>query len=153
MPHPAEPKLYHIIHIDRIASVLADDCLWADSHMAARQDTGTTIGMGEIKARRLNELRLASHPTLHVGECVPFYFCPRSVMLYLIHQANHQNLTYRGRQGPIVHLQVDMQAAVDWADHEGLRWAFTLSNAGIERNAPTISNVTAASSYPETRTR
>lgn len=71
-----------------------------------------------------------SHFGLMVGQCVPFYFCPRSIMLYLIHQANDQELTYRGGQGPIVHLQFDLHAVAAWALAEGKRWAFTLSNAG-----------------------
>ena len=70
------------------------------------------------------------HAGLHVGDCVPFYFCPRSVMLYLIYQANHPELTYRGGQGPIVHLEFDLHRVVQWAEAQGLRWAFTLSNAG-----------------------
>jgi len=86
--------------------------------------------MNSIKRRRLNELRLASHPDLFVGDCVPFYFCPRSVMLYLIYQGNHPELSYRGGQGPIVHFETDLHAVVAWADAQRRRWAFTLSNAG-----------------------
>ena len=51
-------------------------------------------------------------------------------MLFIIHRANHPNLTYRGGQGPIIHLEADLDAAVSWADTNGKRWAFTLSNAG-----------------------
>lgn len=86
--------------------------------------------MSEIKRRRLEELQLNSHPGLFVGQCVPFYFCPRSVMLYLIYRANHPEMSYRGGQGPIVHLECDFNAAVRWANSQGRRWAFTLSNAG-----------------------
>jgi len=86
--------------------------------------------MNSIKQRRLNELTLDSHPGLYVGSCVPFYFCPRSIMLYLLYQANHLELSYRGGQGPIVHLEFDLYAAVAWADANRRRWAFTLSNTG-----------------------
>ncbi len=86
--------------------------------------------MSNIKARRLNELTLNSHPGLHVGECVPFYFCPRSIMLYLIHKNNHPEFTYHGGEGPIIHLVFDLQAAVTRAEAKNRRWAFTLSNAG-----------------------
>jgi hypothetical protein len=130
MAAPNNPKIYHIIHVDRLGSVVGDEHLWCDAVIVARGPAGTTIGMSEIKARRLNELYLSSHPDLRVGECVPFYFCPRSVMLYLIRQANHPNLTYRGGQGPIIHLVADLNATVAWAEQEGVRWAFTLSNAG-----------------------
>lgn len=86
--------------------------------------------MTDIKQRRLTELTLGSHPGLHVGDCVPFYFCPRSVMLFLLHRGNHQGLTYRGGQEAIVHLEADLGTVVDWANQNGRRWAFTLSNAG-----------------------
>ena len=92
--------------------------------------TGTTIGMSTIKQRRLKELSLTSRPGLRVGDCVPFYFCPRSVMLYVIHQANHLELAYRGGQEPIVHLEADLRQTVAWAEQSGRQWAFTLSNAG-----------------------
>lgn len=129
MPVPVQPKIYHIVHADRLASIVADNFLWSDAVMAQRMNAGTTIGMSTIKVRRLNELRLRCHPGLHIGECAPFYFCPRSVMLYLIHQRNEE-LTYQGGQDSIVHLEADLHRTVRWADANGRRWAFTLSNAG-----------------------
>lgn len=129
MPRPAKPRIYHIVHVDRLPSIVADGYLLADSVMASRAGTGTVIGMSTIKQRRLiNELE--SHPGLRVGQCVPFYFCPRSIMLYILHQANHAELSYRGGQGPILHLEGDLNTAVAWARANGHRWAFTLSNAG-----------------------
>ena len=56
--------------------------------------------------------------------------CNVAVMLYLIHQANHEDLAYRGGQGPIVHLEADLKSVVAEADRYGVLWAFTLSNAG-----------------------
>lgn len=133
MTVPAQPKLYHIAHVDRLPSIVADQCLWCDREVlrrAAPGTPGTDIGIKSIKQRRLNELRLACHPDLFVGDCVPFYFCPRSVMLYMLHQSNHPELSYRGGQGPIVHFEADLHAVVEWADAHQRRWAFTLSNAG-----------------------
>jgi len=43
-----------------------------------------------------------------VGDCVPFYFCPRSVMLYLIYQGNHPDLQYHGGQDLVLHLEADL---------------------------------------------
>ena len=130
MPMPAAPKIYHIVHVDRLPSIIADGWLWCDAKIVQRTPPGTTIGMNSIKERRLNELTLDSHPDLHVGDCVPFYFCPRSIMLYLIHRANHPELNYQGGQGSIVHLEADLLQTVAWAEEHGRRWAFTLSNAG-----------------------
>ena len=130
MAIPTQINLYHVVHVDRLASIAADGCLWCDAESARRAPPGTTIGMSSIKQRRLEELTLSSHPDLHVGDCVPFYFCPRSVMLYLIYQGNHPELTYRGGQGSIVHLEADLRSVVDWANQNKRRWAFSLSNAG-----------------------
>lgn len=127
---PPQPKIYHIAHVDRLPSIVADGFFWCDAEVVRRAPAGTTIGMSSIKHRRLNELRLSSHPGLHVGDCVPFYFCPRSVMLYLIYQGNHAELAYHGGQGPILHFEADLQATVAWANAQPARWAFTLSNAG-----------------------
>jgi len=130
MPQPpAQPKVYHIVHVDRLPSIIADGCLWSDAVVAAGAHPGTTIGMGSIKARRLR-LPVDCHPGDHVGEYVPFYFCPRSIMLFVIHRANHPELAYRDGQGPIVHLEADLNEVVAWANANGRRWAFSLSNAG-----------------------
>ena len=129
MAAPAKPKIYHIVHVDRLASIIADGFLWSDAEIFRRKSAGTTIGMSNIKARRLNELDLSCHPGLRVGRCAPFYFCPRSVMLFLIHRRNEE-LTYKGGQEPIVHLEADLNATIAWAQQKGRRWAFTLSNAG-----------------------
>ena len=128
MPAPADPSIYHIVHVDRLASIVADGFLWCDAEAARRRSPGTVIGIPEIKAERL-ERPLDSRPGLRVGDCVPFHFCPRSVMLYVIHKKNHPNLAYRGGQELIVHLEADLRETVAWAEGEGRRWAFTLSNA------------------------
>lgn len=69
-------------------------------------------------------------PGKMVGDFVPFYFCARSVMLYLLHRSNHADLSYAGGQAPIVHLVADLKAVVAWAQSVNRLWAFTLSNAG-----------------------
>jgi hypothetical protein len=51
-------------------------------------------------------------------------------MLYVIHCANNPELTYRGGQEPIVHLEADMYTVVRWAEENRRRWVFSLSNAG-----------------------
>ena len=126
---PTQPKVYHIVHVDRLPSIVSDGYLWSDAGMDQTRDTGTAIGISSIKQRRLT-IVLNSHRALHVGDCVPFYFCPRSVMLYVIYMSNHPELEYRGGQGPVVHLEVDLRRSVAWANHNRRRWAFTPSNAG-----------------------
>lgn len=128
-PPPDTPKIYHITHVDNIASVVADGSLKSDATISTQSQTHTTIGMSRIKERR-RFLPVSCHPGDRVGDYVPFYFCPRSVMLYLIYRGNHPDLAYQGGQEPIVHLEADLLSVVHWADSVGCRWAFSLSNAG-----------------------
>ncbi len=126
---PSQPKIYHIVHLNNLPSILSDGRLWSDSVMVHRQGT-TTIGMSKIKQRRLTKIKLTTYPDLFVGDCVPFYFCPRSVMLYMFNQGNHPEITYAGGQIQIVHLVADLNATVTWAERYSRRWVFTDSNAG-----------------------
>jgi hypothetical protein len=128
MNPPANPKIYHIVHIDRLANIVASGGLSSDALVRANGCVGTTIGMGDLKAARLARA-VPPHPGTHVGDYVPFYFCSRSVMLYVIYMANHPALAYRGGQGPIVHLEADLYQVLDWADANGRPWAFSLGNA------------------------
>lgn len=127
---PRNPKIYHIVHIDRLPEIIRSNALFSDSRISELDPVGTTIGMGKIKKRRLTELTLSSHPDLYVGSCVPFYFCPRSIMLYMLHMDNHPELGYHGGQKSIVHLEADLYRVIKWADTNYKRWAFTTSNAG-----------------------
>jgi hypothetical protein len=115
--------------VDNLPSILAGGGLCSDAVLAARGGPKEDIGMAGIKKRRAG-LPVKCHPGDRVGDYVPFYLCPRSVMLFLIHRANHPELSYRGGQGPIVHQEADLRATVSSAEGQGRRWAFSLSNAG-----------------------
>jgi hypothetical protein len=118
------------VHVDRLASIVDGGQFYCDAELARRGAAGTNIGMASIKERRLTQLQLPSHPGLYVGHCVPFYFCPRSIMLYVISRRDHPELAYRDGQEPVVHLELDLRRTVAWAEANDRRWAFTLSNAG-----------------------
>jgi hypothetical protein len=127
---PANPKIYHITHIDNLPGIIQDGCLISDAEMISRGGPARAIGMSNIKRRRVEQLEVDCHPGMKVGDFVPCYFCPRSIMLFVIHCANNPELAYRGGQRPIVHLEADLHHVIDWADCNGVRWAFSLSNAG-----------------------
>ena len=116
MAPPANPMIYHIVHVDRLPSIISDGFLRCDAEiverLAANPRLGTMIGMRGVKQRRLTDLMLTSHPDLFVGQYVSFYSCPRSVMLYVIYMKNHPELVYRGGQGPIVHIEADLRDTV-----------------------------------------
>lgn len=129
-PPPQRPKIYHITHVDNLANIVQADGLSSDAEILRSGGPVQPIGMSTIKRRRLEELEVGSYPGSNVGDYVPFYFCPRSVMLYVIYRANHPELSYRDGQDPIVHLEADFHRVVDWATTSSVRWAFSLSNAG-----------------------
>lgn len=122
-------RIYHITHVNNLPGIVAQSRLFSDAVRLRDRHATHEVGMSNIKNRRLR-LPVAPHPGTHVGDYVPFYFCPRSIMLFVLHRANHPELTYRGGQGPIVHLSASLDAVIDWADHNQRRWAFTFSNAG-----------------------
>jgi hypothetical protein len=127
---PRNPKIYHITHINNLEGILRDKMLWSD---AKRLELGLgceIVGMSEIKRRRREELEVDCHPGTKVGEYVPFYFCPRSVMLYILYMGNHPDISYHEGQNPIVHLQADLMASIQWAEKHNIRWAFSDRNAG-----------------------
>jgi len=127
---PPRPKIYHITHVENLSRIIRDGGLVSDRAMLDRGGPAKSIGMSAIKRRRVEELEVHCHPGTKVGAYVPFYFCPRSVMLYVIHCANHPELAYRGGQDPILHLEADLHAVIAWAEENRRRWAFSLSNAG-----------------------
>ncbi len=127
---PAQPKIYQITHLQNLTQIVDRGGLWSDAERIDRGLDCKIVGMSEIKRRRLEELEVDCHPATKVGQYVPFYFCPRSIMLYILHQANHPDLAYREGQQSIVHLQADLRTTVDWAEQNSVRWAFSTTNAG-----------------------
>ena len=121
---PPNPSIYHILHVDRLMSVFADGFLFSDAQMEGRTNCGTMIGYAHTKGYR-RERVLEQGVGLKVGECVPFYYCPRSVMLYVIYKANHTDLAYHGGERPIVHLRLDPVAVANWAEQNRLRYYVT----------------------------
>jgi hypothetical protein len=87
MPPPGRPKIYRIVRVDRLASIISANGLFCDRR-ARQQGGGTVIGMNEIKDRRLT-LPVSCHLGTSVGDYVPFYFCSRSTMLFVIRRANN----------------------------------------------------------------
>lgn len=118
-------QIYHITHVENLAEIIADGALFSEQHLLRGGRAPVVIGMDRIKERRLRK-KVHCHPHLAVGDFVPFYFCPRSIMLYVI-EKRHSELSYRGGQREIVHLVSDVEKAVAAAKRQA--WAFTDGNA------------------------
>jgi len=122
----ADPEVFHITHVNNLPSILADGKLWSHSAVLASNKVHTTIGYQHIKRRRL-ERTVPVGSGGNLGDYVPFYFCPRSVMLYVIHMANSPALGYVGGQGPVVHLVSTAKTLAAM----GRPWAFTERHAEL----------------------
>ncbi len=62
---PQSPKLFHILHHDKLGTVINSGGLFSDAILAANNPNGTIIGMNKIKRRRLTELRIMFVGPLH----------------------------------------------------------------------------------------
>lgn len=129
-PTPDRPKIYHITHIENLPSIATGTGLISDAQRIARNLSCSLVGMSTIKQRRLEDIEVSCHPGTTVGQYVPFYFCPRSIMLYILRMGNHPDVTYRGGQQAIVHLQADFHQVITWANTNAVPWSFSSGNAG-----------------------
>jgi len=115
--------IYHITHMDNLSSIIEADRLWCDAQRIAQGFPNTNIGYSHIKdRRRRHRVTVAQHGTL--GDYVPFNFCPRSVMLYVV-SCGHEG--YDGGQASVVHLVSSVQTVVA----SGRPWFFTDRHADL----------------------
>lgn len=127
---PNGQKIYHITHIDNLAGIIKDKYLWSDDHRVRKSIRNQNIGIHEIKRRRLEEIKITCCSNRLVGEFVPFYFCPRSVMLFILHKGNLPDIVHRDGQTPILHLESDLKETLEWINAAEKQWAFSNANAG-----------------------
>ena len=118
---PPNPSIFHITHVENLANIIADGCVWSDSRRIARAVPNTNIGIARIKQRRLNRpVRFGGK----LGDYVPFNFCGRSVMLFVVGKGHED---YGGGQDEIVHLVSSVGTAIAL----GKPWAFTDRHADL----------------------
>lgn len=125
VPATAPRWVYHFTHVDNVAAIRAAGCLRCD--VEARQGmTKTEVGARDIKeSRRRRTIPVA--PGGHVGDYVPFYFAPRSPMMFRI-ACDHRDSVpdrYQGGDTPLVYLVTSVEAVVT----AGLTWIATDGNA------------------------
>jgi ssDNA thymidine ADP-ribosyltransferase DarT-like protein len=115
--------IYHITHVENLAGMIHEGRLWCDVQRLSRNLVNTNIGYSHIKERRMRHpVTVAAGGTL--GNYVPFNFCPRSVMLYVVAQGHEH---YSSGQRPIVHLVSSIQVVLA----TGRPWFFTDRHADL----------------------
>lgn len=99
---PPDPVLiYHITHLENLTGILRDGCLYCHQQLRKASLHPVNIAYAGIQDRRaVTHVRCGPGGNLH--NYIPFYFAPRSPMLYAIHK--NQVEGYKDGQIPIVHL-------------------------------------------------
>jgi hypothetical protein len=93
--------IYHITHIHNLSLILEHGGLLCHASRAELNLSHVNISHQTIQDRRATtRVPLAPYGTLH--DYVPFYFAPRSPMLYSIHRGNVEG--YTDGQTPILHV-------------------------------------------------
>ncbi|MEJ1385342.1 MAG: DUF4433 domain-containing protein [Candidatus Sedimenticola sp. (ex Thyasira tokunagai)] len=116
-------SIYHITHVDNLASIIAAGALWSDAQRIQQGFASANIGYSHIKARRLRRPITVSAGGM-LGDYVPFNFCPRSIMLYVVSQGHAD---YAAGQQPIIHLV----SSIDTIVASARPWAFTDIHADL----------------------
>lgn len=120
---PAQTLLYHITSLENLPSMMQGGFLLSDARLT--NVTHQVIGYSNIKHRRLTEYGVDCWNGRFVGEFVPFYYCPRSPMLYTLNRGNVPGRP-AGCQKDIVHLVTTVARMIAL----GQQWAISDGNAG-----------------------
>jgi hypothetical protein len=117
------PAIYHITSVENLPGIIKEGGLFCNRD--AKKIQFVSIGHKRIKERRLKK-KVPIGPGGVLADYVPFYFAPRSPMLFTINKGNVEG--YTGGQEPIVHLVSSTEAV----DAEGLDWVFTEGHAVMD---------------------
>ncbi|MEO7196441.1 MAG: DUF4433 domain-containing protein [Pseudonocardiaceae bacterium] len=123
MPRPVPTWLYHFTPIHHLASIIERGLLCDTG--AAADPLAVEVGNRGIKERRRRRA-VPVDPRGVVADYVPFYFAPRSPMLYAIAMGNVPE--YTGGMDPLVYLVT----TADRLAELGLPMLFTDRNAVLE---------------------
>lgn len=121
---PLAIPVYHITHFENLFSIIKAGGLSSDIQMQRSANSPEIIGYDHIKKRRMTETKVPCCDDRFVGEFVPFYFCPRSPMLYTINKGNTGREI--GCQKSILHLVSNIENGIALKK----LWAVSDGNAG-----------------------
>ncbi|GAA4977804.1 DUF4433 domain-containing protein [Pseudonocardia tropica] len=121
LPAPADRDILHFTHVGNLPAILDQGRLLADS--AVGDHLRREVGDRDIKDDR-RRLVVTCGPGGHPCDYVPFYFAPRSPMLYRIARGGVSH--YQDGQDPLVYLRSTIGAAL----HSGRPWVFSNGNCG-----------------------
>lgn len=124
MPRPVPTPILHLTHVRHLPRIIEHGLI---GDLAARERGLLEIEIGEpsIKAPRRTR-QVGRPPGGVVADYAPFYFAPRSPMLFSIDKGNVS--TYQGGCEPLVYLVTSLERLTG----AGLTWLVTDRNARLD---------------------
>lgn len=104
MPRPRPTVVYHFTHIRNLPGIMANGLL-CDIACQGSAATQVSVGAAGIKAWRRRRV-VPSPPGGVVGDYVPFYFAPRSPMMFTLGRNNYE---YHGGFQEVVYLTSSLE--------------------------------------------
>lgn len=120
-PDPIE--VYHFTHLRNLPGIVANG-IHSDAACRRERLTQVEIGSNDIRERRLRLSVEAVGPGGYVGDYVPWYFGPRSPMMFTLGKNNYE---YQQGFDEVVYLVSSVPAVID----QGCEWIASDRNAAL----------------------
>jgi ssDNA thymidine ADP-ribosyltransferase DarT-like protein len=117
-------SIYHITHVRNLSGILAAGGLHCDRAVVEFEVGATSLAHAHIKMRRAKKV-VPNCRGGSLADYVPFYFGPRSPMLYSISRGGVEG--YNEGQDPVLHLETSAEAVAE----AGLPFTFTNGHAVV----------------------
>jgi hypothetical protein len=113
--------LLHFTHEGNLSSIIEEGVLMSDTMAQAEACITTEVGNRDVKERR-RSMEVPVGPGGCPADYVPWYFAPRSPMLFAISKGNVPE--YQDGQNPLVYLVTDVRSVIE----AGRPWVFSDGN-------------------------
>jgi len=121
-PRPEPTQIVHFTHLRNLPGIV-EEGIWSDADCRDRGLTEFEVGDLDIRERRLN-LPIGCGPGGCVGDFVPFYFGPRSPMMFRLKKTDEQFLA---EYDEIIYLVTRVEDVLD----AGCGWVASDRNAAL----------------------
>lgn len=113
----ADLQIYHMTHVDNLASVLKSGWLYSRNKVQAL-GVHTRYGVGKCveDTRSAKPSAIGGHT---LGDFALFFFAPRSAMLRSISRCPGG---YAASEDDMIYLVADFKKVREWAESKGVRW-------------------------------
>ena len=134
MPRPIPTRIFHITPIANLAKIFTAREIHSKNVLLAKGEAHESIAHASIQSRRATK-RVTIAPGGVIHDYVPFYFAPRSPMLYSIQNGKVDGCSWR--QQDIVHIESTVERVVAC---EGKFVVYPL-NAALDYSADCFNNI------------